>query len=171
MTGFLPQRIRKIRLCSIHPYPSNFFPFFFANFLLVSMFLLLDWRAADHAFIASFQREHLVPHDPSYGRKERSCTILWSMETNCWNQNRNQDISVSFFAFFYCRSAGLCILKLVHWIFPTKELWVGYICFFRCFEGKKKKHTIETPLSYVIIWHKNRPFLWSKSSPMIVFSL
>jgi len=25
---FLPHRIRKIRLCSMHPYPSDFFPFF-----------------------------------------------------------------------------------------------------------------------------------------------
>jgi hypothetical protein len=33
----------------------------------------------------------------------------------------------SFFAFFYCKSAGICILELVHWIFPNKELWLGYI--------------------------------------------
>jgi hypothetical protein len=30
----------------------------------------------------------------------------------------NQNISVSFFAFFYCKSAGICILELMHWIFP-----------------------------------------------------
>ena len=49
MTGILPHRIRKIRLRSMHPYPSNFFPFL-CNFLLVSMFLSLDWRAANHIF-------------------------------------------------------------------------------------------------------------------------
>jgi hypothetical protein len=81
------------------PLPIWFLSFFFVNFLLVSMFLLLDWRAADHIFIASFQRKQLVPHGPSYGKKERSCTTLWITETNCWNQNRNQNISVSFLCF------------------------------------------------------------------------
>jgi hypothetical protein len=33
----------------------------------------------------------------------------------------------SFFAFLYCKSAGIYILELVHWIFPNKELWLGYI--------------------------------------------
>jgi len=58
------------------PLPIWFLSFFFANFLLVSMFLLLDWRAVYHIFIALFQRKQLVPHGPNYGRKERSRTIL-----------------------------------------------------------------------------------------------
>jgi hypothetical protein len=33
----------------MHRYPSDFFHFL-CNFLLVSMFLSLDWRAADHVF-------------------------------------------------------------------------------------------------------------------------
>jgi hypothetical protein len=30
------------------------------------------------------------------------------------NQNRNKNISVSFLHFFYCTSAGICILELMH---------------------------------------------------------
>jgi hypothetical protein len=55
---------------------------FFLSFLseisyLVSMFLSLEWRAADHVFIASFQREQLAlwkerkePHHPLKNWKE-----------------------------------------------------------------------------------------------------
>jgi len=49
---------------------------FLCNFLLVSMILSLDFGAADHVFSALVQRKQLVPHGPSYGRIERSRTIL-----------------------------------------------------------------------------------------------
>jgi len=48
-----------------------FLSFLSAISCLVSMFLSLEWRAADHVFIASFQREQLAlwkerkePHRP-----------------------------------------------------------------------------------------------------------
>jgi len=65
----------KNHVCFLHSYPGFSF-LLSAISCLVSMFLLLDWRAADHVFIASFQRKQLVPHGPSHGRKERSCITL-----------------------------------------------------------------------------------------------
>jgi len=59
----------------LHSYPDFSF-LLSAISCLVSMFLLLDWRVADHVFIDPFQRKQLVPHGPNYGRKERSCTTL-----------------------------------------------------------------------------------------------
>jgi len=66
----------------LHNYPSFSF-LLSAISCLVSMFLSLDWRAADHVFIVSFQRKQLVPHGHNYGKKKRSCTTLLIIETNC----------------------------------------------------------------------------------------
>jgi len=79
--------------------PSWVLSFFLCKFMLFSFIIMPDFWSYNHVFIASFQREQLVLHGHNYGRKERSCTTLWLMETNCWNQNRNQNILVFFLRF------------------------------------------------------------------------
>jgi hypothetical protein len=75
----IEDKIRRKRLKNhvffLHNHPDFSF-LLSAISCLVSVFLLLDWIAADHVFIAQFQRKQLVPPGPSYGRKERSCTTL-----------------------------------------------------------------------------------------------
>jgi hypothetical protein len=56
----------------MHPYPSDFFPFFSsANFLLVSMFVLLIGELE-----TTFLLTHFKGSSWPYGRKEKSHTIL-----------------------------------------------------------------------------------------------
>jgi hypothetical protein len=68
----------------MHPYPSDFFPFFPLQISCWFSCLSCWLDSCRPCFIDSFQRKQLVPQGPSYGRKERSCTTLWSMEIKCW---------------------------------------------------------------------------------------
>jgi len=86
----------------MHPYLSDFFPFFLCKFPTGFHVYLADWRATNHVFIDSFQRKQLVPHGPSYGRKQPF--DQWKLSAE--NQNRNKNISVSFLRFFTAHQQG-----------------------------------------------------------------
>jgi hypothetical protein len=78
------------------------------------MFLLLDWRAANHIFIAPFKGNSWCLMVPAMEGKKGVVPPFDQWKLSAENQNRNQNISVSFFAFFYCKSTGICILELMH---------------------------------------------------------
>ena len=101
----------------LHSYPGFSF-LLYAMSCLVSMFLLLDWRAANHVFIAPFKGNSWCLMVPAMEGKKGVVSPFDQWKLSAGNQNMNQNISVSFFAFFYCKSAGICILELMHWIFP-----------------------------------------------------
>jgi hypothetical protein len=70
------------------------------------MFLLLDWRAADHVFISSFQRKTAGASWSQLWKERKELYHPLINGISAKNQNRNQNISVSFLRFYTANQQG-----------------------------------------------------------------
>jgi hypothetical protein len=99
------EEIKEPRFFFLHSYHGFSF-LLSAISCLVSMFLLLDWRAADHVFISSFQRKTAGASWSQLWKERKELYHPLINGISAKNQNRNQNISVSFLRFYTANQQG-----------------------------------------------------------------
>jgi len=78
------------------------------------MFVLLIGELQTTFLLIHFKGNNWCHMVPTMEGKKGAVPSFDQWKLGAENQNRNKNISVSFCVFFYCTSAGICILELMH---------------------------------------------------------